>query len=228
MQETGIFSGNRLFTQLREDEVGLWDYTEVRKGDYFYFGKESVEKLYFIRKGLVKIGFAGNGGMPVIKDILSAGDLFGQLSLEQVLQRREYAQAITNDVSVCVFSINHFRALLSSDAQLALSYMVQVNQQKIVVENRLYNLLTREVRYRLIDLLLYLLGKSGVETGPGQYRMPAHLTHEELAGMIASSRQTVTTCLNALSREGLLEFDRKKILIPDIAILRKAALQGVN
>jgi hypothetical protein len=64
MQETGIFSGRSLFTRLSEQEAHVWDYVDVRKGDFFYFGKECVEQLYFIKKGLVKIGFAGNDGMP--------------------------------------------------------------------------------------------------------------------------------------------------------------------
>jgi CRP/FNR family transcriptional regulator, cyclic AMP receptor protein len=54
--------------------------------------------------------------------------------------------------------------------------------------------------------------------------MDNFLTHDDIAKLIGSARQTVTTFINQLEEEGLLKFSRKKILIPDTKKLEQLAI----
>ena len=47
------------------------------------------------------------------------------------------------------------------------------------------------------------------------HTMDNFLTHEDIAKLIGSTRQTVTTFINELEKEGLLKLTRKKIILPD-------------
>jgi CRP-like cAMP-binding protein len=42
------------------------------------------------------------------------------------------------------------------------------------------------------------------------------ITHQEIANLTATSRQTVTTVLNELRAKNLLTFNRKRLLIRDM------------
>jgi hypothetical protein len=46
------------------------------------------------------------------------------------------------------------------------------------------------------------------------------LTHEVLAEMIGSTRETVTLTLGSLRREGVIDIDRRRIVVPDRDALR--------
>jgi len=50
--------------------------------------------------------------------------------------------------------------------------------------------------------------------------IPTKLTHKDIAALTGTSRQTVTTVLNELKDKNLINFDRRKILIRDLAQLK--------
>jgi CRP-like cAMP-binding protein len=50
--------------------------------------------------------------------------------------------------------------------------------------------------------------------------VPTKLTHKDIAALTGTSRQTVTTILNELKEKNLINFDRKKILVRDLANLK--------
>lgn len=49
------------------------------------------------------------------------------------------------------------------------------------------------------------------------------ITHQEIANLTATSRQSVTTLLNELRNDGILTFDRKRLLIRDFDRLKQLA-----
>ena len=89
------------------------------------------------------------------------------------------------------------------------------------VENRLVNLLNKDVKTRLVHFLWQLIKVNHFENSPGECRMVNYLTHDDIAHLIGSSRQTVTTLLNELASEGLLIYTRQEIFYPDVKELQK-------
>jgi len=70
------------------------------------------------------------------------------------------------------------------------------------------------VRTRLIKFIVDLAETS--DTKPGEViKIPHFYTHKDMADLIGTSRQTVTTTLNELKNEGLLDFNRKEFLVPE-------------
>jgi CRP/FNR family transcriptional regulator len=47
-----------------------------------------------------------------------------------------------------------------------------------------------------------------------------YLTHQDIAHLTGSTRQTVTSILNQLKKENRLIYSRNEIVIPDLAELR--------
>jgi CRP/FNR family transcriptional regulator, cyclic AMP receptor protein len=194
---------------------------DVPKGEYIYFEAYNHNKIYFVKEGYIKIGYIDNAGNEKIKEIIQKGELFGQFSLERSNLHGEFALAYKNDVSLCAFTIDDFEKLLKNRPDLALKYSKQVGAKLRNIENRLLNLLNRDVKTRLIHFLWQLVEQSLVENTAEGFCMPNYLTHEDIASLIGSSRQTVTTMINELESEGILSYNRQEICFLDVKKLQK-------
>ncbi|HTR29443.1 MAG TPA: Crp/Fnr family transcriptional regulator [Puia sp.] len=194
---------------------------EVPKGEYIYFEAYNHNKIYFVKEGTIKIGYIDNEGHEQVKEIIQQGELFGQFSLEKSNLHGEFAQAYRNDVSLCSFTIDNFERLLKSRPDLALRYSKQVGAKLRNIENRLINLLNKDVRTRLIHFLWQLVEQNLGENTAEGFCMPNYLTHEDIASLIGSSRQTVTTLINGLEGEGILSYNRQEICFMNVKKLQK-------
>jgi CRP-like cAMP-binding protein len=81
------------------------------------------------------------------------------------------------------------------------------------VERRLKSLLFRSNRERLVHLLFDLAEKYGRYTREGGISLGIHLSHQELASIIGSTRETVTLVLGELQAEGLITVIRREIVL---------------
>src|SRR6478735_9094401 len=179
------------------------------KGEYIYFDSHLLNKLFFLKEGFIKIGYIDESGREVVKEIIQKGEVFGQ-----------FAQAYKTDVSLCAFNIHDFEKLIRDKPKLALQFTRQVGHQLRNVENRLVNLLNKNVKTRLINFIIMLAGTNGTEDS-NEYHIQNFLTHEDIAQLIGSSRQTVTTLLNELEEAGFLKADRSAIIVHDVKAFKK-------
>ena len=214
-----------LFSHISEaeyDELNLvHHFIEASKGDFVYFDSHNLNKLYFLKGGTIKIGFIDNDGKEVIKEIIRQGEVFGQFTLEKNNLNGEFAQAYKGDVSLCAFNIEDFEKLLKKKPELAFHYSKHVGQKLHRFQNRLLNVLNKDVRTRLINFLLMLAKEEGGAIENDKFSLQNFLTHEDIAQLIGSSRQTVTTMLNELESKGFILVTRQVIEIPSVKNLQK-------
>jgi len=196
-------------------------FMEVPKGEYIYFEAYNHNKIYFLKEGYIKIGYIDDEGNEKIKEIIQKGELFGQFTLERSNLHGEFAQAYKDKVSLCAFTIDDFEKILRKRPDLALKYSKQVGAKLRSIENRLLNLLNKDVKTRLIHFLWQLVEQKLGENRPEGFCIPNYLTHEDIANLIGSSRQTVTTMINELEHEGILSFNRQQICFLDVKKLQK-------
>jgi CRP/FNR family transcriptional regulator len=88
-------------------------------------------------------------------------------------------------------------------------------------EFRLVTMLNKDVRSRLLAFFYNLAIMDGYDGAGSSYSINNFLTHDDIAKLIGSARQTVTTFINQLEEEGLLKITRKKILLPDMKKLKE-------
>lgn len=191
------------------------NFIEAPKGGYIYFEAFHHNKLYFVKEGYIRIGYIDDSGREVIKEIIQKGELFGQITLEKSNLNGEFAQAYKTGVSLCAFSIDDFQNLLQKKPALALKYSKQVGSKLRQIENRLVNLLNKDVKTRLLNFL-WLLAQKHAHPNSNTTCIPNFLTQEDIANLIGSSRQTVTTLFNELANDGLLTYNRQEICFPDV------------
>jgi len=194
-------------------------YIEAPKGKYIYFEAFNLNKLYFLKKGYIRIGYIDEAGKEVIKEILQKGEIFGQFTLEKNNLLGEFAQAYKEDVSLCAFNIHDFEQLLKKKPEINLKFSRQLGNKLYKIQNRLENLLHKDIRTRLVDFLLSISPQQ--ENLHDKVSFINYLTHEDISHLIGSSRQTVTTAINDLIKAGLLQFSRTEIIITSVKELKK-------
>lgn len=199
-------------------------FIEAKKGDYIYFDSHHLNKLYFVKDGYIKIGFIDEEGNEIIKEIIREGEIFGQFALERNNLNGEFARAYKGDVSLCAFSIEDFEQLLKKKPELAIKYSKQMGEKLRRAEFRLVSMLNKDVRSRLLSFFYHLAIMDGYDGVAVSHSFENFLTHDDVAKLIGSARQTVTTFLNQLEDEGLLKISRKKILIPDVKKLQQLVM----
>src|SRR5690606_17504447 len=87
-------------------------------------------------------------------------------------------------------------------------------------ERMIASLLFKSSRQRIVEFLLDLADEYGQKVG-FETLVKEFFSHKIIAGLTATSRQTVTTVLNELKRKNIINFDRKRLLIRDLELLKK-------
>lgn len=86
------------------------------------------------------------------------------------------------------------------------------------MEKRLESMVFKDSRSRIIEFLVDLNSERGQRVGY-EWVVRNFMTHQEIANLTATSRQTVTTVLNELKSKNIITFNRKRLLIRDINLL---------
>ncbi|MDX1407358.1 MAG: Crp/Fnr family transcriptional regulator [Saprospiraceae bacterium] len=206
---TGLFCPKKLGSQ--EDHL---IHKEFKKGTYIYLPDESSDRIFFLTFGRVKIGTYGDSGKEVTKAILTKGEVFGELALLGEERRRDFAYAM-EDSGVCLLTVEEMRELMRDHSALNLFLMRVLGSRVLEMENRLESLVFKDSRSRIIELLLEMNRKHGERVGY-EHVVRKFITHQDIANLTATSRQTVTTVLNELRNKNLLTFNRKRLLIRDL------------
>jgi CRP/FNR family transcriptional regulator, cyclic AMP receptor protein len=219
-----LLRGFDIFQHITEEEYEelalVHNYIEAAGGEYIYFPHQNRNKLYFAKDGFIKLGYIDESGNEVIKEIIQKGEVFGQLTLEKNNDQDEFAQAYKSDVSLCAFTMEDFVRILQRKPEMAIAFSFHLGNKLRKVENRLLNILNKDVKSRLAQLLLQLAkDKNAVVNNTAV--IDKFLTHDDIAKLIGSSRQTVTTTLNQFEKENIISITKKEILINDVASLKK-------
>lgn len=193
-------------------------FKKAKKGDVIYFSSSDVPRIFLLKKGNIKIVSIDDDGNETIKEILQKGDLFGELSLEQDTDVNEYAKALTDEVSICSFLLSDFEDLLVRNPSLALSYTKFVGLKMKRFKNNYSNLVTKDAKSRLSSFLKDWAQREGKFEG-NKVVIENYLTQNDIAQIICTSRQTATLLLNELEEKNLIYYNRKVIIIDDVAKL---------
>ncbi|REG98125.1 Crp/Fnr family transcriptional regulator [Flavobacterium aquicola] len=193
-------------------------FKKAKKGDIIYFSSSDVPRVFLLKKGNIKIVAVDEDGNETIKDIIQKGDLFGELTLENDVNSNEYAKALTDEIIICSFLLSDFENLLLQNPSLALSYTKFVGLKMKRIKNSYANLISKDAKTRLHQFLKDWAEREGRRTD-NRVVLENYLTQNDIAQIICTSRQTATQLLNEMETNGLLYYNRKEIIIEDIAKL---------
>lgn len=208
MEMVKYLSRMDLFNGLSEEELVQLNHVtplETRnKGTVVASPHKEPKVLYIVKSGKVRLYKLTEEGKELTLDILGAGHLFGEMTS---FHAGAAMFAVTMEDSViCEMEGWQFRKIISEKPDLALKYIELVTTRLKEVEELLGYMAYGSVRQRLLFLFRKLAAKfpSGTLLMQDWTPLEIELTHQELASMAGSIRETVTPIIHQLVSEGIL------------------------
>ncbi len=207
-----------LFQQLSAEQLAdLESRCRVRKyprSTPIYLPADHADGVLLLAAGRVKIGSFTEEGKQTILAFIEPGELFGELSLMGTQEREEYAEAVEKSTIILIPNAA-VQQLLAEHPSVSMGVTKLFGLRRQRVERRLKYLLFRSNRERLVHLLIELAEQYGKQTPEG-VELRIKLSHQDLASIVGSTRETVTVVLGELQAEGLLKLGRRKIILTDL------------
>jgi CRP-like cAMP-binding protein len=185
----------------------------IAKGRPLVTQGEGATSIAMLSLGRVRLTRGLSDGKTLSLGYRGAGDILGEASLGGVAQHRESAIA-TEDVEALQIPVLTFKNLMGTDASFAAAVVSMLIERHTDTEERLASMLFRNVEARLCEFLLKAATRWGIPD-PRGVLISAPFTHQEMASMIGSTRETVTLTLGELRRKGVIEIDRRRIVVLD-------------
>lgn len=181
------------------------------RGEFIFRSDSPGSNVYLLRRGKVKIHHLSADGREVILWFCFPGEVFGLAEVAHGGGRAVNAQAC-EDSEVLTVPKAQFCAWLEAHPKAAILSMQVLGSRLRVLGDMMVNLVSDDVETRIAKLVLRLGARYGVRAG-GEIRLTVPLTHQEIADMVGTTRQTATTVIGALRRQGVLRIDNHRIRI---------------
>ena len=184
---------------------------EVKKRQPLYLPGDPSSSVYLLKQGRVKIANTAPSGKEVTFEILEPGEIFGELDVLEDAPRSTSAEAL-DDALICVIPRKDFDQYLAMHPNVTLKLTKLIGLRLKKIQSRVEDLVFRDVPARLAHLLSELSKTEGIADKQG-IRLKAKLTHQEMANLIACSRETVSTTMGQFRDDGLIQMDGRTITI---------------
>jgi len=217
-EKLGYLTNIDLFRDLTgrelEDLDRITTMSAVQKGKVFFQPDEMGEVLFLLKKGHVQLYRISPDGKKLILDTVGPGTIFGEMSLIGQRMYNTFAEAV-EDCLICVMSRPDVERLILDQPKVSLRIMEIMGRRLRGAETSLEDMAFKGVPARLASLLLRLSSEQG--------KIIAGVTHQELAEMVGTYRETATQILNGFKERGLVDLARKRVTILDSEGLRRIA-----
>ena len=187
-----------------ENKMVMKDYD---KKEYIYFSLDDTDRVYFVKDGNVEIGYVDESGRELVLDILGPGEIFGTILGKGM--HSGFARA-SGKALICTMNRTDFEDFLQRSPDVSLKVLKFLGFKINVLENKLQNLVFKDIKTRICDLLYSLYQKSG-DKQKQIIKIP--LTHQDIANLVGSTRETTSVYMSELKKDGIIAYERRRIKI---------------
>lgn len=217
LQGTPLMAG--IAAPLVDELLAICQQRRLRDGEYIYRQGEDGDAMYGVLEGKVRLSNTTPEGRELLVMLLERGDWIGEVSLFDGAPRSQDAYAV-GDTEVLRIAKEQLDSLLEARPELY-RHLVPMLCRKLrlalsyVEATALYPLSARLAR-RLLDL------HEHQPSGDSELHFP----QEDLAKMLAVSRQALSRELKRLEAAGAVAVSYGKLRILNVDILHRDAMAG--
>ena len=200
------------------------------RGSLLHHSDDLAEAAYALTGGHVRLYRLGSGAREVTVSVHGQGEVLGMATLTSGGTYGLYAEAM-DDVEALVLGGDNLRGLIRQHPDMAVALTAQVARQTRSLQERLSQLVFLEVSQRLALALLQLAHESSPAAGApesGPVALKGRISHQDLAYVVGSTRETITKLLGDFRGRGLLDLGYRRIVVTDLSGLQHAARQPLG
>lgn len=174
--------------------------------------------LYFVQRGVAKVGTVTDGGREIIYDLRKDGDVMGELCCMGT-PRWDRAVALERTEAIPV-SFDEALAALAQHPVVLAQFLDMLCRALSEAYDQVNRLAGANVEEGVVEVLRKLAGKLGRPAGEF-IEIPVYLTQEELSQMVVARRERVSTALNSLRRSGIAHYSQRGHLLVNLRALER-------
>ena len=220
MLQAAFFKRFALFAELDDRELAsiaaVAKTRRYAKDDVIFHADESGDVFCLIKEGQVKVTMISPEGKEIILSLLGTGEFFGEMALIED-EPRSATVVATEALELVTIWRSDFLQILAENFSITKKVLMEMSHRLRNASNRIESLATMDVYGRLARFFLDLAREQGKSLDNG-YVAVTRPTHQAIANMIGTSRETVSRLIHDLMRQNLLLSEGKTIY------LRKSAL----
>lgn len=195
-----------------------------RRASVVYSSGAPANHIYFLESGLVKIERAVDASREILLTVVAPGEVFGEQSLTGESVFTTSARVLESGVAWSIPSDVFLRLCERRPDvwRLVVQHCIGRNES---LERKIEHLCHSDVRERLVFYLAELAKLSPSHDPAGSV---IHISQNELASLVGATRETTSTTLNALARQGVVALGHRLVIIPSLDQLRDARLDAAT
>lgn len=218
--QPALFRKLPLFAELDDREIAqIASVAKTRryaKDDVIFHADESGDVFCIIREGKVKITMISPEGKEIILTMMGPGEFFGEMALLEDQPRSATVVAL-EPLEVLTIWRSDFLQILADNFSITKKMLAEMSRRIRRMSLRIESLATMDVYGRLARFFLDLAQQQGKVLDNG-YVAVTRPTHQAIANMIGTSRETVSRLIHELMRQDLLLSEGKTVYLSKNAL----------
>jgi CRP/FNR family transcriptional regulator len=210
LQRVSIFSG--VGQDSLERIASITQEKNFPKKSIIFHEGDRGDTLYILKSGRVKISKITEDGREKTLALMQPGEFFGEMAIFDEQPRSATAEVLDEQAVVFTLNKRDFERLIIEHPTIALKIMRDLTRRIRLVNQQVEDLAFKDVHERVASTLKSLAEVEGRPIG-AKVLINLKMTHQDLANMVGSSRETVTRALNRLQDEGIISISHQQITI---------------
>lgn len=210
-----------LATVIREELLsaeGVRKLVLSRRASVVFSSGTPANHVFFLETGLVKIERSVDNSREILLTVVAPGEIFGEQALTGEGVFTSSARVLESGLAWSIPSDAFLRLCERRPDvwRLVVQHCVARNE---ALERKIEHLCHSDVRERLI----YYLGElARLTPGHDPSGSVIHISQNELASLVGATRETTSTTLNSLARQGLVALGHRLVMIPSLDLLQES------
>ena len=177
-----------------------------------------ASNIYFLDSGLIKIEKMADSGKEILLGVVAPGELFGEQALLGEGAFSVSAKVLESGVAYAI-PTDIFQRFCERRPEVWRLLMQHFLAKKDELERKIEHLCLSDVRQRIV---YYLENLARINPAFEPSGSMIHISQNELASLVGATRETTSTTLNALARQGLIVLGHRLVMIPSLELLRQS------
>ncbi|MDF2960407.1 MAG: transcriptional regulator, Crp/Fnr family [Paenibacillus sp.] len=190
-----------------------------KKGTILFFEADLGDEFFLIETGVVKI-YRIDYAKEIILALFRDGDFFGEMSLIQKGLTRSATAETLETSTIYTLVRSEFYQFLERSPKLSLRLLEATMERLRKANEQIYDLTFLDVRMRIIKVVCRLAEEHGINKH-GSLMINMKLTHQQLANLAGTVRESVTKVLQELQEDQIITIQKKMIFVNNMEAMKR-------
>jgi len=199
--------------------AGLFEAAPARnhgKGELLIYQGDRIENFFYIKSGFVRAYTITDAGDERSLLILAPGDIFPLLKDPLRSDKSSlYFYETLDESTIKSIRQDDLLSKIRHGREASWEMFRYISDLNGSLSDRIVLLESKSAEDKISQLLEYLIPICGKQLEPSKYKLRLKLTHQDIANLVAHTRETASLSIKKMEDQGLISYQRGYIIVND-------------